>query len=177
MVHGCIAGRIQNYTPHTEQSCLFIYENNQFSVCSRVSDRQAGKVLFHYIPPHQMYTNIVDGNLVMEVYKTAKIAVKRARSGQGPSFIECKTYRIRGHAGPGSDAKLGYRTAEEIVAWEAKCPVMKFRDQLLFEGVITEKKIAEIGKEIDAEIDEAFQFAKKSPFPKKEDLHLYLFRE
>lgn len=156
---------------------IFIYENNQFSVCSRVSDRQAGDVIFHSALPEHMYTRIVDGNSLLDVYETAKTAVDRARSGQGPSFIECKTYRVRGHAGAGSDAKLGYRPAEEIAAWEAKCPVATFRNKLLCERMISEQELAKIDREIDVEIDEAFRLAQESPLPKKEDLLLYLFRE
>ncbi len=86
---------------------IFIYENNQFSVCSRVSDRQEGEIIFHNISPDKMYTKMVDGNSVLDVYGATKTAVDRARNMQGPSFIECKTYRIRGHAGAGSDADLG----------------------------------------------------------------------
>jgi TPP-dependent pyruvate/acetoin dehydrogenase alpha subunit len=156
---------------------LFIYENNQFSVCSHVSARQVGEVIFHATPPDQMYTRMVDGNSVLKVYDVAKTAVNRARNGQGPSFIECKTYRIRGHAGAGSDAKLGYRTDEEIAAWEAKCPVSTLRDQLLSERVISEQELAEMERKIDAEIEQAFRFAQESPLPKKEDLLLYLFKE
>lgn len=158
-------------------SVIFIYENNQFSVCSRVSARRVDENIFHATPPDRMYTRIVDGNSVLDVYEAAKTAVNRARSGQGPSFIECKTYRVRGHAGAGSDAKLGYRTAEEITAWEAKCPVATFRNKLLSERVITEQELAEMEQEIDVEIDEAFRFAQESSLPKKEDLLLYLFKE
>jgi TPP-dependent pyruvate/acetoin dehydrogenase alpha subunit len=156
---------------------LFIYENNQFSVCSHVSARQVGEVIFHATPPDQMYTRMVDGNSVLKVYDAAQTAVNRARNGQGPSFIECKTYRIRGHAGAGSDAKLGYRTDEEIAAWEAKCPVSTLRDQLLSGRVISEQELAEMERKIDAEIEQAFRFAQESPLPKKEDLLLYLFKE
>ena len=78
---------------------MYIYENNQFSVYSRVSARQAGKIIFHATPPEYMFTKTVDGNAILEVYEAAREAVLRARNGQGPSFIECKTYRVRGHAG------------------------------------------------------------------------------
>jgi len=156
---------------------IFIYENNQFSVYSHVSARQAGEAIFHAAPPDQMYTRIVDGNSVLDVYEAVKVAVNRAHGEQGPSFIECKTYRIRGHAGAGSDAALGYRTAEEIAAWEAKCPVLTFRNKLLSEQVITEQELIEMEKDINVEIDEAFSFAQESPLPKKEDLLLYLFDE
>ena len=156
---------------------VFVYENNQFSVCSRVSARQWGEVLFHAAPKDKLPSCKVDGNDVLAVYQAARAAVARARAGQGPSFIECETYRLRGHAGAGSDAKLGYRTAEEIAAWEAKCPVVTFRNKLFSEGVITEQEHAGMEKAIDAEIDEAFRFAQESPLPEKNDLLRYLFKE
>ena len=156
---------------------IFIYENNQFSVCSRVSARQAGEIIFHATPHDYMFTKTIDGNDVLEVCEAARKAVLRARNGQGPSFIECKTYRVRGHAGAGSDAKLGYRTAQEIADWEAKCPVATFRNKLLCERMITEQELAEMERKIDVEIDEAFRFAQESPLPKKEDLLFYLFSE
>jgi len=155
----------------------FIYENNQFSVCSHVSARQRGEVIFHKIPPEQMLTKIVDGNSVLKVYEAAGRAIEQARLGSGPSFIECKTYRMRGHAGAGSDVHLGYRTAEEIAYWEGRCPVATFRKQLLSSGVMTEDQLGEKEQQVDAEIDEAFRFAKESPLPKKEDLSHYLFVE
>lgn len=156
---------------------IFIFENNQFSVCSHVSTRQAVESIFHSTLREFMYTALVDGNSVLDVCETARRAVNRARSGDGPSFIECKTYRMRGHAGSGSDAHLEYRTAEEIVAWEAKCPITTFRDTLLKEKLVSDIDLSEMERKIDDEIDEAFQFAQQSPLPKSENLHLYLFAE
>jgi len=156
---------------------IYIYENNQFSVCSRVSARQAGEIIFHATLPEQMFTKTVDGNDVLEVCESAREAVLRARNGQGPSFIECKTYRVRGHAGAGSDAKLGYRSAEEIGFWESKCPVTTFCEELLKKGLISQNEIQDMEKDIDLEIDEAFRFAQESPLPKGEHILQYLFSE
>ena len=156
---------------------IYIYENNQFSVCSHISARQAGEIIFHATPPDYMFTKTVDGNAVLEVYEATREAVLRARNGQGPSFIECKTYRIRGHAGAGSDVKLGYRSAEEISFWESKCPVTTFCEELLKKGLITQNDIQDMEKDIDLEIDEAFHFAQESPLPRGKDLPLYLFNE
>ncbi len=156
---------------------IFVYENNQFSVCSHVSARQIGEIIFHATPPHLMPTVTVDGNAVLNVYAAAQVAVNRARNGQGPSFVECKTYRVREHAGAGTDAHLGYRTAEEIARWEGRCPVSTFRNILLSERFVTGQQLAEMEKKVDSEIAEAFRFAQESPLPKKEDLLLNLFKE
>ncbi len=156
---------------------IYIYENNQFSVCSHISARQAGEIIFHDTPPDYMFTKTVDGNAILEVYEATREAVLWARNGQGPSFIECKTYRMRGHAGAGSDAKLGYRSAEEISFWESKCPVTTFREKLLQKGLITQNDIQDMEKDIDLEIDEAFHFAQESPLPLGEYILQYLFSE
>ena len=154
---------------------IFVYENNQFAVCSRVSARQAGEVIFHKTPYDLMPPHVVNGNSVMEVYETTQQTVMRARQKLGPSFIECKTYRVREHAGAGSDEKLGYRTAEEIREWEAKCPVRTFLGILLNDGILNETEIQAMEETIDCEIDEAFRFAQRSPLPKPEDVTKYLF--
>ncbi len=154
---------------------IYIYENNQYSVCSRVSARQADEVIFHATSPEHMFTKTVDGNAILEVYEAAREAVLRARNGDGPSFIECKTYRVRGHAGAGSDAGLGYRPAEEISFWESKCPITTFREKLLQKGLISQNDIQDMERNIDIEIDEAFRFAQESPLPKGEDILQYLY--
>ena len=156
---------------------IYIYENNQYSVCSHISARQAGELVFHSVPRRLMATSIVDGNNVLDVYAAARKAVKKARDGRGPSLVECRTYRVRGHAGSGSDEKLGYRSAEEIRAWEAKCPVSRLQAKLLDDCVIGRGEMLEMERRIDDEIDEAFRFAQQSPLPAAEDLERYLFSE
>ena len=156
---------------------IFVYENNQFSVCSRVTARQRSEVLFHAAPQEKILSMKVDGNDVLAVYRAAQVAVSRAKAGLGPSLIECETYRLRGHAGAGSDVGLGYRTAEEIAYWETRCPVSSFRHTLLSEGMTTERELNEMEKEIDGELDEAFRFAQESPLPPRGELSLYLFKE
>lgn len=156
---------------------VFVLENNQFSVCSRVSSRQATDVIFHAAASEHLPATSVDGNSVLDVYGAAKTAVDRARRGLGPSFIECKTYRMRGHAGSGSDAALGYRTAEEVAEWEARCPVAAFRDRLRVGHAVTDLELGNMERAIDAEIDDAFAFAKRSPLPNPEDLARYVSQE
>ena len=155
---------------------IYILENNQWSVCSPVSARHWGENIFLRAPQDRLFSARIDGNDVLAVREIAASAAERARRGEGPSFIECTTYRIRGHAGSFSDAKVGYRTQAEIDAWEARCPVAQLKALLLADGV-QEAALAAMAAEIDAEIREAFDFAQRSPLPRPEDVGLYLYRE
>jgi 2-oxoisovalerate dehydrogenase E1 component len=105
----------------------------------------------------------VDGNDVLAVYRAAEEAVRRARSGAGPTLLECKTYRTRPHAEGMRDA--GYRTAEEVAAWKARCPIKQFEEKLLTDKTVTRADLDLIDAGVKATIDEAAQFAQSSPVP------------
>ena len=156
---------------------IFVLENNQYSVCSHFSARQAGDHIFHAMPRDLLLTAKVDGNEVLAVYEAARQAVKRARAGLGPSFIDCLTYRIMGHAGCLAQDAKGYRTDEEVEKWQARCPLATYQRKLLSTGKITLGEIAEMENKIDAELQEAFTCARQAPVPQGKDLHLYLFCE
>lgn len=156
---------------------IYILENNKWSVCSHVSKRQAGKNIFHSASPDLLYTKEINGNDVLEVFETACRAVDRARKGRGPSFIECDTYRILGHAGCATQDPEGYRDPSEIKCWEDDCPVSGFKKSLLAEGVINLDELERMEDQITKEIDEAFAFARKSALPEECDLEINLFRD
>ena len=93
-------------------------------------------------------------------------AIERARSGEGPTILELKTYRKYGHSR--NDA-CGYRPKEEEKEWlEDRDPIKTFRARLLEEGVATEEEIEKIEEEVDAAIDDSVEFAKNSPLPSLE---------
>jgi TPP-dependent pyruvate/acetoin dehydrogenase alpha subunit len=156
---------------------IFILENNQYSVCSHVSARQAADNIFHAMPSGLLMTKIVNGNNVIDVYHAAGKAVARARTGLGPSFIECRTYRIRGHAGCESQDISGYRPLKEIERWKKLCPIALLQKKLLKNKSVTLNGINNMEKKINAEIEDAFAFALQAPDPAPETLGLYLFRE
>jgi pyruvate dehydrogenase E1 component alpha subunit len=108
-----------------------------------------------------MPSAIVDGNDAEAVYLAAKEAVARARAGGGPTLIEAKTYRIRGHYE--GDPQI-YRTKEEVEAWEEKCPVKRWREVLL-EMEVPAETMDEIDARIKQEIGDAVAFAEESPLP------------
>jgi TPP-dependent pyruvate/acetoin dehydrogenase alpha subunit len=104
----------------------------------------------------------VDGNDLAAVVAASRVAIERARGGAGPSLIECKTYRIRGHSK--SDRNL-YRTKEEIEAWREADPITRLEDELASGGRMTKAELAAIERDAQQRIDEAIEFAKASPDP------------
>ncbi len=99
---------------------------------------------------------------VVAVYEAAKQAVERARRNEGPSLLECKTYRFRGHSEADPTRGLSYRSAEEIAAWEKRCPLLQVKAMLLEKGWISEPELEEFEKECRDKIQEALTFAENS---------------
>jgi 2-oxoisovalerate dehydrogenase E1 component len=105
----------------------------------------------------------VDGNDVVAVYQAAGEAVNRARAGRGPTLLECRTYRTRAHSEGMREA--GYRTTEEVNAWKARCPITTLKERLLQDRLADETEIEAIEADIQAMVEEAAQFADRSPWP------------
>lgn len=156
---------------------IYVLENNQWSVCSHVSARQPDENIFHRAARELLFTQKVYGNNVTSVYEAGLKAVERARQGYGPSFIECETYRVLGHAGCKNQDSKGYRDEKEVENWGKKCPVMQFQNLLFKENILTPEGLAEMETHIAQEIDEAFTFARRSPLPTQEDLYMNLYCE
>lgn len=156
---------------------IYVLENNLWSVCSHISARKAGENIFHQASPDLLMTRKIDGNDILTVYQAALEAVARARRGLGPSFIECETYRILGHAGCESQDPEGYRDRAEVEAWKKKCPVDNFRNMLQTEEALRSDDIAAMEKKIETEIDDAFAFAQQSLLPEGKELENHLFCE
>jgi 2-oxoisovalerate dehydrogenase E1 component len=104
----------------------------------------------------------IDGNDVLAVHAAAGEAVRRARAGEGPTLLECRTYRTRSHAEGMRDA--GYRTREEVEAWKARDPLAHLRAQLLAADP-SAAALETIEAEVTAECAEAVEFARNSPWP------------
>lgn len=150
---------------------LFICENNLYSVYSPLSVRQ---------PPEREIFSLAhgiglpvfqgDGNDVEDVFLKTSMAADIIWSKKTPVFIEFKTYRWREHCGPNFDNDVGYRTIEEFDEWRNDCPVSSYSEKLLGEGFLLRSDIEIMEEGIQKEINQAFIFAKSSPFPVKDDL-------
>jgi pyruvate dehydrogenase E1 component alpha subunit len=117
---------------------------------------------------------VVDGNDLLAVYQATQQAIDRARKGDGPTLIECKTYRWLGHNF--NDPEL-YRKAEEKEAWKQKCPVKRFEESLKGRGLLDEAKVKDVYRGVNEEIEEAVRFAEASPLPSPEDTLLDVYAD
>jgi pyruvate dehydrogenase E1 component alpha subunit len=117
-----------------------------------------------------------DGNDVLDVFRLARQAVDAARAGQGPVFIELATYRWREHCGPNYDFDLGYRSRDELDAWQRRCPLVRLRTAMQQQGTWENAAMARVEAEVQHEIDAAVRFAQESPYPEVELLlaHEYM---
>jgi pyruvate dehydrogenase E1 component alpha subunit len=115
---------------------------------------------------------IVDGNDVLAVYEAVRMAAERARAGLGPTFVEGKTYRQRGHY---EGDPMVYRTQEEMEYWKARDPVVLFRRRLLEAGIFDEQTLDKVHQDVLRQLDEAVEFAKSAPIPKAEEALLGVY--
>lgn len=146
---------------------IYVCENNLFSANTSIKltccqeNVAAGRAEVYGIP-----SEVVDGNDVMAVNEAATRAIARARAGEGATILELKTYRHGGHSR--NDA-CGYRAKDEEKAWiQDKDPVKMFRTRILDEGAATEDELQKMEADIEAEIDEAVEYAKNAPLPENE---------
>ena len=142
---------------------LYVCENNLYSAGTTAAETLALSDVAARAAGYGIPGVVVDGNDVMAVYEAAEAAVNRARAGQGPTLIECKTYRWRGHTErPGQEDP---RPQDEIETWRQRDPINRFAANLMDQGVLTEEAWQKMDAEILAAIEDAVKFAEESPFP------------
>ncbi|MEQ9560280.1 MAG: thiamine pyrophosphate-dependent dehydrogenase E1 component subunit alpha [Rhodospirillales bacterium] len=154
-----------NYASVHGLPVVFVCENNLYSVHSGMAVRQPKSRSVADIGAGSAVPAVtVDGNDVFAVWRHAGEAIERARGGGGPTLLEFMTYRWLEHCGPLGDDDLGYRPAAEVAAWRERCPLVH-AEKALGESGLTDDLRAAMEAEISKEIDDAFAFAKASPFP------------
>lgn len=149
--------------------CVFVCENNGYGEYTSQANHQAIRDVADRAAGYGMPGVIVDGMDVMAVYEAAGEAIQRARKGDGPTLLECKTYRFFDHVGM-RGMGLSYRSDEELETWQKRDPITMFEERLVEMDVITQDEIEALYRQIDEEIDSAIRFAEESPFPDASDL-------
>lgn len=142
---------------------IYVCENNSYGVNTPATAAVAVKDVADRGAAYGVPGVVVDGNDVLAVYEAAQAAVRRARAGEGPTLLECKTYRWRNHTeikgAPDS------RPSEEVAAWKQRDPIARFVAQLTAQRLLTDEDWSKMDDAIVQEIEQAVSFASESPFP------------
>ena len=153
---------------------VFICENNGYAMGTSVERTANHSDIWKLGLGYEMPSEPVNGMNPEEVFHSAKKAVERARKGMGPSFLEIRTYRYRGHSM--SDAQH-YRTKDEVKKYKDKDPIDFVLNILYKKKIVNEKKLDEIHNRVKEKIQSCVDFAESSPFPQKEDLYKDVYKE
>jgi len=145
---------------------VFVCENNQYAVSVPVSKSTSARI-FQRAQAYGIPGRFADGMNVLDVYAAATEAVSRAKKGEGPTLIECETYRYRGHGI--YDSGLDYRTQEEINEWMSRDPIRALQQKLTTDKTATTEELEAIHSNVKSRVDEAVRFARDRPYP-SEDL-------
>lgn len=146
---------------------VFVCENNRYGMSMSVERSTAVGHIAQRAVAYDMPGVTVDGNRLSDVLAAAETAIARARNGEGPTLIECETYRIRGHS---KSDRNRYRTREEIEAWGARDPIGIFERELLEAGLIDHAAIEATRAAVEKEIEDGLAFAQDSPSPHVSEL-------
>jgi pyruvate dehydrogenase E1 component alpha subunit len=153
---------------------VFVLENNGYAEHTPVSRHFAGGELASRAQGYGFPGVRIDGNDVGVVYETVQTAVARARGGEGPTLVECMTYRYRPHVELNRPEDED-RDAAEIERWREKDPITRFRTDLAGRGILNDALIQKIGDDVKAEIDDAVKYAEESPFPVPEEVYDHVY--
>jgi pyruvate dehydrogenase E1 component alpha subunit len=154
---------------------VFVCENNLYAISVSVKQSTSVENIADRAVGYNMPGVVVDGNDVIAVYEAVLQAVNRARQGDGPTLIECKTYRWGGHFA--MDPGTKYRPKEEIESWMKKCPLKRFRKKLLEDNITTESEIKQIESDVENQLEEAITYANECPYPEPQELLTGVFAD
>ena len=148
---------------------VFVCENNGYGEYTAQANHQAIVDVADRAPGYGMPGVVVDGMDTVAVYEAAGEAIARARAGDGPTLLECKTYRYFDHVGV-RGMGLTYRTDEEVEEWKKKDPIDQFEARLAEQGVLSAEEAQAVHDAVMSEIDAAIQFAEESPYPEADSI-------
>jgi TPP-dependent pyruvate/acetoin dehydrogenase alpha subunit len=155
---------------------IYVCENNTFGQYTRYEEATiTSQPIGARAAAFGLPTALVDGNDAVAVYEAAVQAVQRARAGEGPSFIEARTYRLRGHHMGDVGFARRYRTKEELEQHAQEEPIGRFRARLLDKQLFSEAEVVEVEARIEAEMQQAIEFVAQSPVPDVSEImeHIY----
>ncbi|MBM4261894.1 MAG: thiamine pyrophosphate-dependent dehydrogenase E1 component subunit alpha [Deltaproteobacteria bacterium] len=144
---------------------IYVCENNQYAMTVSMEKSTAVKEYSVRGAAYGFEGKTIDGNDVEAVYDATEQAAARGRTGGGPTFLECMTYRWDGHFG--GEPGTAYRTKEEIESWKQKCPIKRLKEKLIQEGNLSEAEFQKMSDQVYAELDAVAKRAEAAPLPAK----------
>jgi pyruvate dehydrogenase E1 component alpha subunit len=148
---------------------VFVCENNFYASHMQLLERRLADNILAAADVAGASGTRVDGNDVEAVHEAAREAVNRARDGAGPTLLECRSYRWRGHVGPSWDMDVGVKRKDELKDWLPKDPIARTRSRLLESG-FSDEQCREIEQSAGVELEEAVGFARQSPYPDEREM-------
>lgn len=167
-----------NFAALLKLPVVFVCENNLYATHMPIRDCRVSKNIHTIAEPFGIEHEEVDGNNVLRVYESGKRAIDKCRKGYGPVFLECLTYRFRGHVGPDDNIQgthTDIRPKNEVETWLKRDPITTFEHYLYDKAGISKSEMNAIRKEIEKEIEDAHGLAKNAPHPDRKDLMLYVY--
>ncbi|MEA3428820.1 MAG: thiamine pyrophosphate-dependent dehydrogenase E1 component subunit alpha [Thermodesulfobacteriota bacterium] len=162
-----------NFAALKKLPIVFVCENNLYATHMPVRECRIENSIYRIAEPFCIESREIDGNDVLKVYEEGQKAIDKCRAGDGPVFLECLTYRFRGHVGPDDNIQGSHtdiRPKEEVEAWFRKDPIKLFENYLSQNKLVDEGALDEIRREVQSEVDDAHIFAKNSPVPDRREL-------
>lgn len=153
---------------------VYICNNNQYAYSTPVSAQMAVQHVADRAPAYAMPGETIDGNDVLAVYESVGKAIARARAGEGPSLIECLTFRMTGHS---AHDDAGYVPKELFKEWEARDPIRCYEQFLVREQILKSSDCEYIRRSAIEEVDRAVEWAEQSPYPDPQDCLLGVYHD
>jgi pyruvate dehydrogenase E1 component alpha subunit len=167
-----------NFASLKKLPIIFICENNYYATHMSIRECRVQQDVCEIARPFGIDSHKIDGNDVLAVYDAGRDATARCRRGEGPVFLECLTYRFRGHVGPDDNiqgAHTDIRPKDEVKRWLRNDPIRKLERYLLSRKRIEKRDLQAVKRAVEQEIADAHGFAKRSPSPDGKDVMRYVF--
>lgn len=168
-----------NFAALSKLPLIFVCENNLYSTHMPITDCRPNEDIYRVAEPFGIISFQLNGNDVLEVYDTALKSIELCKNGKGPVFIECRTYRLRGHVGPNDNIQgkhTDIRPNDEIEFWKKKDPLLYFEKWLLKNSVFDSGTIEALKRDAEKDVRGAHKFAMENSFPEQEGLGKYVFK-
>ena len=168
-----------NFAALMKLPVIFVCENNYYATHMPVRDCRVTNNIHKIADPFCIDKAEVDGNDVLKVYEAGRKAVEKCRNGEGPFFLECLTYRLRGHVGPDDNVQgqhMDIRPPEEVENWRQKDPIMNYEKKLVGQYSFDVDALNKIKMDVAAEVKNAHVSAKNSPYPDRKNVLRYVFK-